>query len=73
GGYTDGRAAFTFGTQYTKSCNIRVDALWNSSLYETAFYDPYIVFTKSGVDNMLPGSVVIKNYKTASGSLPNQG
>ncbi|CAF4415338.1 unnamed protein product [Adineta steineri] len=22
---------------------------------------------------MLPGSVVIKNYKTASGSLPNQG
>ncbi|CAF1345544.1 unnamed protein product [Adineta steineri] len=70
--YTDGRPAFTFGTQYKKACNIRVDALWFSTLYDTAFYDPYILFTQSGTDYMLPTPVVIKNYKANDSSSPNQ-
>ncbi|UJR38008.1 hypothetical protein I4U23_030690 [Adineta vaga] len=72
GGYTDGRAAFTFSTLYKRSCNIRADALWSSPLYETAFFDPYIVFTKSGVQNMLPASVVILNYQSNTGATPNR-
>jgi hypothetical protein len=31
-----------------------------------------IVFTQSGVDNMLPTPVVIKNYQSTTGTYPNQ-
>ncbi|CAF2430595.1 unnamed protein product [Rotaria sp. Silwood2] len=72
GGYTDGRAAFTFGTEYKRSCNIRADALWSSPLYETAFFDPYIVFTQNGVDYMLPCPVVVINYRSTTGNAVNQ-
>ncbi|CAF4828802.1 unnamed protein product [Rotaria sp. Silwood1] len=72
GGYTDGRAAFTFGTAYKKSCTIRADVLWNSTLYETAFFDPYVVFTQNGTDYMLPCSVVVTNYQSIIGSFPNR-
>ncbi|CAF0975904.1 unnamed protein product [Adineta ricciae] len=72
GGYTDGRAAFTFGTSYKRSCNIRADALWSSPSYETAFFDPYIVFTQSGVQQMIPASVVVVNYVSNTGATPNK-
>ncbi|CAF1194078.1 unnamed protein product [Rotaria sordida] len=72
GAYTQGGPAFTFGTQYKKSCVIRADALWNSTLYETAFFDPYIVFTNSNIIHMLPTPIVIKNYRTDRDTTPNQ-
>ncbi|CAF3346369.1 unnamed protein product [Rotaria socialis] len=72
GGYTDGQAAFTFGAQFNKACNIRADALWNSTLYETAFFDPYVVLTRNGTDYMIPCPVVILNYHSTTGSKPNQ-
>ncbi|CAF4483081.1 unnamed protein product, partial [Rotaria sp. Silwood2] len=53
-------------------CVIRADALWNSTLYETAFFDPYIVFTKSDTNYMLPTPIVVKNYKTDRDTTPNQ-
>ncbi|CAF1123716.1 unnamed protein product [Rotaria magnacalcarata] len=72
GGYTDGQAAFTFGTQFKKACNIRADALWNSTLYETAFFDPYVVLTRNGTDYFIPCPVVILNYQSTTGSNPNR-
>ncbi|CAF3358734.1 unnamed protein product [Rotaria socialis] len=72
GAYTDGKPAFTFGTQYKRTCSIRADALWNSTLYETAFFDPYFLFTKSNSDYMLPTPVVLRNYKTDTGATPNK-
>ncbi|CAF1347685.1 unnamed protein product [Rotaria magnacalcarata] len=70
--YTDGKPAFTFGTQYQKTCSIRADALWNATLYETAFFDPYLLFTKSNSDYMLPTPVVLRNYITDTAATPNQ-
>ncbi|CAF3900474.1 unnamed protein product [Rotaria sordida] len=72
GGYSDGRPAFTFGTVYKKSCTIRADVLWNSTLYETAFFDPYVVFTRNGSDYMISCPVVVLNYQLLTGTFPNR-
>ncbi|UJR08253.1 hypothetical protein I4U23_012526 [Adineta vaga] len=71
GSYTDGKPSFTFGTHFKKTCTIRADALWSSTLYDTAFFDPYIIFTQSGSSQMLPTPVVIRNYETDSGATLN--
>ncbi|CAF1576458.1 unnamed protein product, partial [Adineta ricciae] len=71
GSYTDGKPSFTFGTHYKKICTIRADTLWSSTLYDTAFFDPYIVFTQSGTSRLLPTPVVIRNYQSDSSTAPN--